>query len=45
MAYWLNGKKMFIKASWFSIEDFYRSTPNAESYERDLRLLRMATST
>ncbi len=42
MAYWLNGKKMFVKASWFSIEDFYRSTPTAESYERDLRLFRDA---
>lgn len=40
MAYWLNGKKMFTKASWFSIEDFYRATPTAESYERDLRLFR-----
>jgi len=40
MAYWLNGKKIFIKASWFSIEDFYRATPTAESYERDLRLFR-----
>jgi beta-mannosidase len=42
MAYRLNGRKMFIKASWFSIEDFYRSTPTAESYERDLRLFRDA---
>jgi beta-mannosidase len=42
MAYWLNGKKMFVKASWFSMEDFYRSTPTAESYERDLRLFRDA---
>ena len=40
MAYRLNGKKMFMKASWFSMEDFYRSTPTAESYERDLRLFR-----
>jgi beta-mannosidase len=40
MAYWLNGKKIFIKASWFAIEDFYRSTPKAESYDRDLRLYR-----
>jgi len=40
MAYWLNGKKMFVKASWFSIEDFYRATPTAENYERDLRLYR-----
>ncbi len=40
MAYWLNGKKIFIRASWFSIEDFYRSTPTREDYERDLRLLR-----
>jgi beta-mannosidase len=40
MAYWLNGKKIFAKASWFSIEDFYRATPTAESYERDLRLFR-----
>ena len=40
MSYKLNGKKMFIKASWFSMEDFYRSTPTAESYERDLRLFR-----
>jgi beta-mannosidase len=40
MAYWLNGRKIFIKASWFAIEDFYRSTPTAESYDRDLRLYR-----
>src|ERR1035437_2992778 len=40
MAYRLNGKKMFTKASWFSIEDFYRATPTAESYERDLSLFR-----
>lgn len=40
MAYWLNGRKIFIKASWFSIEDFYRATPTAESYDRDLRLYR-----
>jgi beta-mannosidase len=40
MAYWLNGKKIFIKASWFAIDDFYRSTPTAESYDRDLRLYR-----
>ena len=40
MAYWLNGKKIFIKASWFAIEDFYRATPTAESYDRDLRLYR-----
>ena len=40
MAYWLNGKKIFIRASWFSIENFYRSTPTRQDYERDLRLLR-----
>ena len=40
MAYRLNGRKMFVKASWFPIADFYRSTPTAESYERDLRLFR-----
>jgi beta-mannosidase len=40
MAYRLNGRKMFVKASWFPIADFYRSTPTSESYERDLRLFR-----
>ena len=40
MAYRLNGRRMFVKASWFPIADFYRSTPTAESYERDLRLFR-----
>ena len=40
MAYWLNGKKIFIRASWFPIEDFYRSTPKPEDYERDLQLFR-----
>jgi len=40
MAYWLNGKKIFIRASWFPIEDFYRSTPKPEDYERDLQVFR-----
>lgn len=40
MAYWLNGRRVFIRASWFSIADFYRSTPTPESYERDLRIFR-----
>ena len=40
MAYWLNGRKIFIKASWLPITDFYRSTPTRQDYERDLRLFR-----
>ncbi len=40
MAYHVNGKKLFIQASWFPIENFYRSTPTREDYERDLRLFR-----
>ena len=40
MAYHVNGQKLFIKASWFPIENFYRSTPTHEDYERDLRLFR-----
>lgn len=40
MAYHVNGQKLFIKASWFPIENFYRSTPTREDYERDLRLFR-----
>lgn len=40
MAYHVNGEKLFIKASWFPIENFYRSTPTREDYERDLRLFR-----
>jgi beta-mannosidase len=42
MAYYLNGKKLFVKASWFSIETFYRSTATHEDYERDLRMFRDA---
>lgn len=42
MAYHVNGQKQFIKASWFPIENFYRSTPTREDYERDLRLFRNA---
>lgn len=40
MAYWLNGKRLFIRGSWFPIENYYRSTPTQEDYERDLRLYR-----
>ena len=42
MAYWLNGRKIFIKASWLPITDFYRSTPTRQDYERDLNLFRDA---
>ena len=42
MAYHVNGVKVFTKASWFPIEDMYRSTPTAQDYERDLRLFRDA---
>jgi beta-mannosidase len=42
MAYHVNGQKLFTKASWFPIEDMYRSTPTAHDYERDLRLFRDA---
>jgi beta-mannosidase len=42
LSYRLNGRRIFIKASWFPIEDYYRSTPTRESYERDLRLFRDA---
>lgn len=42
MAYTLNGRRLFIKGSWFPIADFYPSTPTKESYERDLRLARNA---
>jgi len=42
MAYRLNGRKIFVKASWLSMAEYYRSTPTAESYERDLRLFRDA---
>jgi beta-mannosidase len=38
----LNGKPIFIKASWFPIEDYYRSRPTRDDYERDLRLFRDA---
>jgi len=40
MAFWLNGRKIFIKASWLPITDFYRSMPTRQDYERDLRLFR-----
>ncbi len=40
MGYRLNGRRIFIRASWFPIEDYYRSTPGVDGYERDLRLFR-----
>ena len=42
LTYRLNGRRIFIKASWFPIADYYRSTPTRMSYERDLRLFRDA---
>jgi beta-mannosidase len=42
MAYYVNGKKLFAKASWFPIEKFYRSTATRDDYERDLRMFRDA---
>lgn len=42
LTYRLNGRSIFIKASWFPIADYYRSTPTRQSYERDLRLFRDA---
>lgn len=42
MAYRLNGKRIFIKASWFPISDYYESRFTEESYDRDLRLFRDA---
>jgi beta-mannosidase len=42
LTYRLNGRRIFIKASWFPIADYYRSTPTRQSYERDLRLFRDA---
>jgi beta-mannosidase len=42
LTYRLNGRRIFIKASWFPIADYYRSTPTRPSYERDLRLFRDA---
>jgi beta-mannosidase len=38
----LNGKRVFVKASWFPIEDYYRSRPTRNDYDRDLRLFRDA---
>ncbi len=40
MTYRLNGKRLFIKGSWFPIADFYGSQPTHDTYERDLRLFR-----
>ena len=42
MTFRLNGRRMFLKGSFFPIEDYYRSTPTAQDYERDLRLFRDA---
>jgi beta-mannosidase len=38
MAYRVNGQKLFVKASWFPIESFYRSEATAQDYQRDLQL-------
>jgi beta-mannosidase len=42
MTFRLNGRRIFLKGSFFPIEDYYRATPTAEDYERDLRLFRDA---
>ncbi len=42
MTFRLNGRRIFLKGSFFPIEEYYRSTPTAEDYERDLRLFRDA---
>jgi beta-mannosidase len=42
MAYHLNGQRLFIKGSWFPIDQYYRSTPTYWDYDRDLRLFRGA---
>ena len=42
MAYRINGQKLFTKASWFPIENLYRSSATHEDYELDLRLYRAA---
>lgn len=42
MTFRLNGRRIFLKGSFFPVEDYFRSTPTAEDYERDLRLFRDA---
>jgi beta-mannosidase len=42
MTFRVNGKRIFIKASWFPIEDYFGSRSTWTSYDRDLRLFRDA---
>lgn len=42
MTYKLNGRRIFIRASWFPIEDYFMSRATRTGYDRDLRLSRDA---
>jgi Glycosyl hydrolases family 2 len=41
MSYWLNGKRLFLKGTWYPMSD-YGSKPTRERFEKDLLLFRAA---
>ena len=42
MAYRLNGKRFFLRGTWYPISDYYLSKPTREDFEKDVEQLRAA---
>ena len=40
MSYWLNGKRLFLKGSWYPMSDYFGSIPTEETYIEDLTMYR-----
>jgi len=40
MSYWLNGKRLFLKGSWYPMSDYYGSITTEETYTKDLVMYR-----
>ena len=42
MAYWLNGKRLYLKGAWYPMSDYYGSKPTHETYVKDLEMFKAA---
>jgi beta-mannosidase len=42
MAYWLNGKRLYLKGAWYPMSDYYGSKPTHETYVKDLEMYKAA---
>ena len=40
MSYWLNGKRLFLKGSWYPMSDYFASVTTEETYIEDLTMYR-----